>query len=97
MRLATKFAGIFSSFTILIVGSVVLFKSMTIDFDSVFFALRLSLTGALAAGFFGFHIGKIFEGSNKHHNKNKKQVKKSKLLIDDILDKDIETTQPEEA
>jgi len=85
IKLAGKFAGILSSFTLLTVGSIVLIRAMSLDFDVVMYALKLALLGSIVAGFFGYSIGKIFETPRKKNEKSMRQNKNENLLIDDLL------------
>jgi len=85
INLARKFAGILSTLTLLTVGSIVLIREMSLDFDTVLYALKLALLGGIVAGFLGYSIGKIFETPRRKTDKSMKQNKNSDLLIDDIL------------
>ncbi|MDD3013019.1 MAG: hypothetical protein PHC34_04880 [Candidatus Gastranaerophilales bacterium] len=91
IKLANKFAGILSSFTLLTVGSIVLIKAMSLDYDTVLYALKLALLGSIVAGFLGYSIGKIFETPHKKSEKFVKQNKNADLLIDDLLVNDLNT------
>lgn len=71
MRLSTKTAGIFSCLTFLIIGSIVLLKDMSLDYNTVIYACEYGLFGAITAGIFGFFIGKVFESANNPYNKRK--------------------------
>ncbi len=64
--LSHKIALILSCSTLLIVGSVVILDSMTIDYQTVYNAGKFGFLGAVAAGFFGYFIGKIFETSGNN-------------------------------
>ncbi|MFH0703294.1 MAG: hypothetical protein V2B14_07170 [bacterium] len=85
----------FSSSVMLIVGSVVLLKSMSLEPDAVIHALKLSSIGAIISGFFGFFIGKIFETSNPKKEETEKNKKDSDLLIDDLLINDLDNIDNE--
>lgn len=95
IKLAGKFAGILSSFTLLIVGSIVLLRAMSLDFDTVLYALKLALLGSIVAGFLGYSIGKVFETSHKKAEKMMKTNKNADLLIDDLLVSDLNTVSKE--
>ena len=90
IQLAGKFAGLFSSSTFLIIGSVVLLKAMSLDYAVVLNACKWSFAAASVAGLIGYHMGKIFEKSNYTHDKPTPVKKNQDLLIDDILDNDLD-------
>jgi len=64
-----KIAGIFSCCALLIIGSVVLLKKMSFDYNTVINACGYSIFGAIIAGFFGFYIGKVLESANSSSGK----------------------------
>lgn len=67
---------------------------MSLDFDSVFFACKISVTGAIIVGMFGYAIGRIFE-SGDIVKQDKKSKKDSDLLIDDLLINDLNKIEEE--
>jgi len=95
IQLARKFAGIFSSSAMLIVGSVALFNGMSFDFETVLNACKLSISAAAVAGLFGHYVGKTFEKSNMPKEKSVSSKKNSDLLIDDILDDNLDEINDE--
>lgn len=79
IRLPIKISGIFFCFTLLIIGTIVLLKDMSIDYNTVITACQFSILGAIIAGIFGFFIGKILEMSktsseNNSYNNSRKYV-----------------------
>jgi hypothetical protein len=69
---------------------------MSLDFDSVLYACRLSIAGGIVAGFLGYSIGKTFTKSKPKQKSGKKSRKNPDLLIDDILNEGIEGVDSEE-
>lgn len=66
---------------------------MSLDFDTVIYALKLAFFGAVISGFLGYSIGKIFSAKKIKNGKrdiNNKKNKNADLLIDDLLIKDLE-------
>jgi len=61
ISLSRKIAGILSCLALLIVGSIVLLKSMSLDYQTIYTAGKYGLFGAIVAGIFGYLIGKTFE------------------------------------
>ena len=93
IKLASKLAGIFSSSVLLITGSIALIKSMSLDFDSVFYACKIGIPGALVAGFLGFAMGKVLQTAQFTKSEPAGKIKKDHdLLIDDLLVNDIDKT-----
>jgi|GEM_PF-1338147 len=90
IKFAVKLAGILSSFTLFAVGSIVLLRAMSLDFDTVLYALKYAFLSSIIAGFLGYSIGKIFDSPHKNHEKLMKTNKKADLLIDDILVNDLD-------
>ena len=90
IKVSVNFAGVLASGTFLIIGAVVLVSSGSMDFDTVVYACRMSITGAMVAGFLGYIIGIIFESAKiQKHAHSKKSRKHSDLLIDDLLVNDL--------
>jgi hypothetical protein len=73
-----------------------LIRSMSLDFDAVMYASKLSIAGGIIAGFLGYSIGKTFTKSNPKQKSGKKARKNPDLLIDDILNEGIEGVDSEE-
>jgi len=65
INLSGKLAAIFSCFTLLIVGTVVILNEMSLDYLTVFNAGKYGIIGAIAAGIPGYMIGKIFEKAKR--------------------------------
>lgn len=91
ITLAAKLAGIFSCATFLTLGTIVLLKTMSLDFDSVIYACKICITGAIITGIFGFAIGKLFETSELKNDEAQKLKKDPDLLIDDLLINDLDS------
>ena len=90
IKVSVNFAGVLASGTFLLVGSVVLFSSGSMDFETVVYACRMAITGAMVAGFLGYIIGIIFESAKiSKYSHSKKSKKHSDLLIDDLLVNDL--------
>ena len=68
---------------------------MSLDFDSVFYACKLSITGALIAGLFGYFIGKTFDKAGRSEGYYG-FGKNNGLFIDDVLDNDLDSLDFEE-
>lgn len=60
-----KLAAIFSCFTLLIIGTVVILNEMSFDYQTVFKAGKYGVIGAIATGIPGYMIGKIFEKAKR--------------------------------
>ena len=92
INIAFKFAGLLSSFIFLTVGSIVLIRTMSLDVDTVIYALKLAVFGAVIAGFLGYSIGKIFSAQRRKISPRSagKINKNADLLIDDILIRDLD-------
>jgi len=95
-----KLAGLLSSITILITGSLIFLKSMTLDMSTFIRVCEVSIPGGICAGILGYMMGKILEAP--HHSKKSKSSKNIKnnrpkdLLIDDLLVKDIDKSPIQE-
>ena len=61
INLSRKIAGILACLTLLIVGSIVLLNSMSLDYQTIYIAGKYGILGAVVAGIFGYLIGKTFE------------------------------------
>ena len=90
IKLAHKFAGIFSSTMLLIIGTYVLLKAMSIDYYSVLKACKLAIPSAIISGGIGFIIGKILDSAPSQKKKSKEKLKDRDLLIDDLLIDDLD-------
>lgn len=65
INLSGKLAAIFSCFTLLIVGTVVILNEMSFDYQTVYNAGKFGIIGAIAAGIPGYMVGKIFEKAKR--------------------------------
>ena len=94
ISLTNRFAGLFSSFAIIIIGFSVFYNDKSVDYYSVFHACKIAIPGAIAAGILGFSIGKFFEDS--HTPKTEKKKKKiSSNSIEDLLIDDLDKLNSE--
>lgn len=91
IKLAGKFAGLFASSTLLIIGSIVLLKAMSLDYGTVIYACKFSISAAAVTGILGYFIGKIFENVHIDKNTAKYAKKDKKTLTDDIINKEIDS------
>jgi len=71
---SARIAGIFFCSTLLIIGSVVLLRQMSLDYDTVVYASQFSILGAVIAGIFGFLIGRILETQSRPSRKKNKHL-----------------------
>ena len=78
-----KLAKLFGLLTVVIVGSLVFINNPTIDFPTIFWALKITVPAGFVAGVCGFYLGKTLEqskGDTKFLNTNAK-----KQFVDDLL------------
>lgn len=65
INVAGKLAAIFSCFSLLIIGSVVILDEMSFDYQTVYNAGKYGIIGAVVAGIHGYLIGRIFENAKR--------------------------------
>ena len=88
IQLAGKLSAIFASFTMLVIGSIVLLRTMSLGFDDVLYACQISITAAIVSGILGYLIGAILENAKSTRSQSSK--KNSDLLINDSLTEEID-------
>jgi membrane protein YqaA with SNARE-associated domain len=88
-KISNKISVIMSSSVFLILASIVFFRAMTFDLNTMLHALKISLTGAFAAGILGYVMGSIFENSSSKPKK-KRYARENEGLIDDLLVDDMQ-------
>ena len=94
INLSAKLAGIFASFSLLIVGTIILVREMSIEYESVMYAAKLSVISSIFLGALGYMIGKLLDtsltkGMVNKVNESYKDIKDPELLIDDLLIDDV--------
>ncbi len=93
LNLDKRFAAIFASFAILLIGSNVLIRAGSLSFEAVLYAFKLCIMGGISLGLLGYLIGKVVQRPKKNIVKPVDPVKKEAdkdLLIDDILLDDLD-------
>ena len=78
-----KLAKLFGLLTVVIVGSLVFINNPTIDFPTIFWALKVTIPAGFVASVCGFYLGRTLEqskGDTKFLNTNAK-----KQFVDDLL------------
>ena len=78
-----KLSRLFCLLTVVIVGSLVFINNLTIDFPTIFLALKLTVPAGFIAYVCGFYLGKTLEqskGDTKLFN-----VNSQKQFVDDLL------------
>jgi len=93
-KLSTRIAVIMSSSVFLILSSIVFYKAMTFDLNTLLYALQIAGAGALAAGILGFFMGNIFESAGGIPRK-KSFSRENESLIDDLLVDDMQKLEKE--
>lgn len=66
--------------TFLIIGTMVLLRSMSLEYETVIYACQKAFIGAFVAWLFGYMIGAVFEKSSP-----KKELDNISDSIDDLL------------
>lgn len=84
-----RLAAIFASFSVLAVGTVSLFESMTIDYYSVLDTVEKILPAAIILGCMGWVMGMILDKPKK---KTKVGVDYSSLFLNKSIKEDLNTT-----
>ncbi len=79
----TKLAKLFCLLTVVIVGSLVFISNKTIDFPTIFWALKITVPAGIVAYICGFYLGKTLDqskGDTKLLNTGAQ-----KQFVDDLL------------
>lgn len=79
-----KMAAIFASFAILLVGTLSLMESMSLDYYSVLGTLEKIAPAALALGAIGWCMGLILDQPRKRPN-----IAQSSFFINDLMKKEL--------
>lgn len=61
IKLSYKFAGIFSCFSLLIIGTLCLYKQNSFTLTSVIYTCQIAFSGAIIAGICGYFIGNVLD------------------------------------
>lgn len=75
-----KLAAVFASFAILIMGTVSLFESMSLDYYSVLGTLSKVIPAAVALGSLGWVMGMVLDKP-----KHKSPINYNKLFLSDVV------------
>lgn len=80
-----RLAAIFASFSILIMGTVSLSESMSLDYYSVLSTLGKVLPASIALGGLGWVMGMILDKPKKRHSK----INYNSLFLNNVIKNDI--------
>jgi len=87
-----RLAAIFASFSILIMGTVSLLESMSLDYYSVLSTLEKVIPASIILGGLGWVMGMILDKPKKRRTK----IGYNDLFLNKIIKNDIETAIPED-
>lgn len=82
--MSQNIAALFISISILLVGGLVFFINGTIDIDTLYTAVKISIPTSVVMGFLGFLIGRVLE-SSKTDDVLILENNSHKSYIDDLL------------